>query len=68
VVPCGNLFEVVGARVYLAVPSMCPLGPDGKKRAAPSRAVAGRTVTLYVSDEDADDFDEVNRKGGKEST
>lgn len=59
VVPCGNLFEVVGARVYLAVPSMCPLGPDGRKRAAPPRAVAGRTVTLYVSDEDADDFDEM---------
>ena len=58
-IPCGNLFEVVAGKVFLAVPSDCPLGPDGKARAVPKRSVAGRTVTLYVSDTDGDDFTEV---------
>lgn len=58
-VPCGNLFEVVASKVFLAVPSDCPLGADGKARSVPSRSVAGRTVTLYVSDWDGDDFTEV---------
>lgn len=59
IVPCGNLFEIVASKVFLAVPSDCPLGPDGKARAVPSRSIAGRTVTLYVSDWDGDDFTEV---------
>lgn len=58
-VPCGNLFEIVAKKVYLAVPSDCPVGPDGKARKTPQTGVSGRTVTMYVSDADGDEFTEV---------
>jgi hypothetical protein len=58
-VPCGNLFEIVAKKVYLAVPSECPVGPDGKARKAPGTGISGRSVTMYVSDADGDDFTEV---------
>ena len=51
--------QVVAHKVYLAVPSDCPLGPDGKKRTSPSKGITGRTVTMYISDADGDDFTEV---------
>lgn len=57
-VPCGNLFEIVAHKVYLAVPSECPLGPDGKTRKTPKQSMSGRTVTMYVSDADGDEFSE----------
>eukprot|EP00887_Chlorella_sp_A99_P000674 scaffold5.g674.t1 len=50
--------EIVAHKVYLAVTSDCPLGPDGRKRPAPAHAVAGRTVTMYISDADGDEFAE----------
>lgn len=56
VIPCGNLFEVIAGKVYLAVPSECPLGPDGSKRKPSDKTIDSRTVTLYVSDGDGDDF------------
>ncbi|KDD72009.1 hypothetical protein H632_c4009p0, partial [Helicosporidium sp. ATCC 50920] len=58
-VPCGNLFEVIGGKVFLAVPSDCPLGPDGAARQTPKTAIPGRSVTLYASDRDGDEFREV---------
>ncbi|KAL4423249.1 hypothetical protein ABPG77_000041 [Micractinium sp. CCAP 211/92] len=58
-VPCGNLFEIVAKKVFLAVPSECPVGPDGKARKTPKASVSGRTVTMYVSDADGDEFTEV---------
>lgn len=60
IVPCGNLFEVVSHKVYLATPSDCPLDPNGKARKTPasSRSVKGRTVTMLMSDEDGDEFTE----------
>ncbi len=42
--------------MFLAVPSDCPLGPDGKKKSASKHSISGRTVTMYVSDWDGDDF------------
>jgi hypothetical protein len=54
--PCGNLFEVVGGKVFLAVPSECPVGPDGAARRAPPAGAAGRAVTLYISDPQTSDF------------
>lgn len=57
-VPCGNIFEVVAHKVFLAVPSDCPVGPDGKQKSASRHSITGRTVTMYVSDADGDDFEE----------
>ena len=56
IIPCGNLFEIVGGKVFLAVPSDCPVGPDGKARKSGGGTIAGRSVTLYSSDPDGDDF------------
>ena len=50
----------------MAGPSDCPVGADGKPRPAPSRAVAGRTVTLYASDGDGDEFREACLPGNLE--
>ncbi|GAB4816671.1 hypothetical protein N2152v2_003717 [Parachlorella kessleri] len=57
-IPCGNLFEIVAHKVFLAVPSDCPLGPDGRKKDTSKHTISGRTVTMYVSDWDGDDFTE----------
>lgn len=56
IIPCGNLFEIVGGKVFLAVPSECPVGPDGKARKAGSASIGSRSVTLFVSDQDGDEF------------
>lgn len=56
IIPCGNLFEVVAGKIFLAVPSECPVGPDGKARKAGGGAISSRSVTLYVSDSDGDEF------------
>ena len=56
IIPCGNLFEVVAGKIFLAVPSECPVGPDGKARKTGGGAIGSRSVTLYVSDRDGDDF------------
>lgn len=56
IIACGNLFEVVASKVFLAVPSECPVGPDGKARKKGGSSIASRSVTLYVSDHDGDDF------------
>lgn len=56
IIPCGNLFEVVANKVFLAVPSTCPVGPDGSPRKAASGPQGSRTVTVYVSDNDGDEF------------
>jgi sortilin len=56
VVPCGNLFEIMSGKVFLAVPSDCPIGPDGKAHKAGSGAISSRSITLYVSDGDGDEF------------
>ena len=43
--------------MFLAVPSECPIGPDGTTPHTPGKgAISSRTVTLYVSDGDGDDF------------
>lgn len=36
VVACGNMFEIISHKVFLALPSKCPTGPDGKPRNVPS--------------------------------
>ena len=56
VVPCGNIFEVVSHKVYVAAPSDCPLDPSGKAKKTSGQAVTGRTVTLLMSDGDGDEF------------
>lgn len=35
--------QIVAHKVYLAVPSECPVGPDGKARKSSSQAMGGRT-------------------------
>ena len=48
-VQCGNLFEIISGRMYLAVPSMCPVDPDGNPRHPGSGSIEDRSVTMYVS-------------------
>lgn len=38
---CG--LQIVAKKVFLAVPSECPVGPDGKARKTPKASVSGRT-------------------------
>ena len=59
IIPCGNLFEIVAGKIFLAVPSECPVGPDGKARKSGSGTIGSRSVTLFVSDQDGDEFVEV---------
>lgn len=40
---CMLPVQIVARKVYLAVPSECPVGPDGKARKAPKESVSGRT-------------------------
>jgi hypothetical protein len=35
--------QIVAHKVYLAVPSECPVGPDSKPRKTPSQGMGGRT-------------------------
>ncbi|KAL3138147.1 hypothetical protein ABBQ38_005375 [Trebouxia sp. C0009 RCD-2024] len=55
-VACGNQFEVVGQRVFLAMPSACPVAPDGSKRSVPTGADDRGAVTMYTSDDNAQTF------------
>ena len=48
-VHCGNLFQVISNRLYLAMPSLCPVDPDGNPRPAGSSSIRDRSVTMYVS-------------------
>ncbi|BDA42979.1 Vacuolar protein sorting/targeting protein 10 [Coccomyxa sp. Obi] len=57
-VSCGNQFEVIGRKVYLALPSDCPTEPDGSPRAV-STAAGPNSVILYASDDEAKDFEQV---------
>lgn len=41
--PAVHAVQIVARKVYLAVPSECPVGPDGKARKAPKESVSGRT-------------------------
>lgn len=55
-VACGNQFEVIGQRVFLAMPSACPVAPDGSKRSVPTGADDRGAVTMYTSDDNAETF------------
>ena len=35
VVACGNMFEIISKKVFLAMPSACPTGIDGQPRTVP---------------------------------
>lgn len=50
------MFEIVAGKIFLAVPSECPVGPDGKARKSGGGTISSRSVTLFVSDADGDDF------------
>ena len=41
--PQSPWLQIVSKKVYLAVPSECPVGPDGKPRKTPQTGVSGRT-------------------------
>jgi hypothetical protein len=43
VLPCCVPAQIVAKKVYLAVPSECPVGPDGKARKAPGTGISGRS-------------------------
>lgn len=48
-VQCGNLFQIISNRLYLAMPSLCPVDPDGNPRHSGSGSMKDRSVTMYVS-------------------
>jgi len=48
-VQCGNLFEIISDRIFLAIPSQCPVDPQGNPRKAGTSAIENRSVTMYVS-------------------
>lgn len=48
-VHCGNLFQIISNRLYLAMPSLCPVDPDGNPRHSGSGSIKDRSVTMYVS-------------------
>ena len=54
-IQCGNIFEIISDKIFLAIPSDCPVGPDGKPRKSGKGTIAGRSVTMYVSS-DGNDF------------
>ncbi len=35
VVACGNMFEIISHKVFLALPSKCPTAPDGQAKSVP---------------------------------
>lgn len=49
IVKCGNMFEIISDRMFLAVPSNCPVDPSGKARKSGSGAITDRSVTMFVS-------------------
>lgn len=52
---CGALQQV-----FLAMPSACPVAPDGSKRSVPTGADDRGAVTMYTSDDNAETFKQVN--------
>lgn len=48
-VHCGNLFQIISDRMYLAMPSTCPVDPDGNPRRSGAGSIKDRSVTMYVS-------------------
>lgn len=35
VVPCGNMFEIISKKIFLATPSACPTDVNGQPRTVP---------------------------------
>lgn len=52
-------------QVFLAMPSACPVAPDGTKRTVPTGADDRGAVTMYTSDDNAETFKQV---GGRTCT
>lgn len=48
-------------QVFLAMPSACPVAPDGTKRTVPTGADDRGAVTMYTSDDNAETFKQVSR-------
>eukprot|EP00197_Chlamydomonas_leiostraca_P003012 CAMPEP_0202867564 /NCGR_PEP_ID=MMETSP1391-20130828/9502_1 /ASSEMBLY_ACC=CAM_ASM_000867 /TAXON_ID=1034604 /ORGANISM="Chlamydomonas leiostraca, Strain SAG 11-49" /LENGTH=890 /DNA_ID=CAMNT_0049547617 /DNA_START=70 /DNA_END=2742 /DNA_ORIENTATION=- len=46
-VKCGNMFEIIGRTVYLAVANSCPVDPSGRARKDKPQYPQG--ITLYTS-------------------
>ena len=46
-------------QVFLAMPSACPVAPDGSKRSVPTGADDRGAVTMYTSDDNAASFKQV---------
>ncbi|KAL6759447.1 hypothetical protein V8C86DRAFT_2572580 [Haematococcus lacustris] len=46
-VRCGNMFEVLGSTIYLAVSNACPVDMDGRTKSSSSAFPQG--ITLYTS-------------------
>eukprot|EP00884_Botryococcus_braunii_P007264 jgi/Botrbrau1/16539/Bobra.0327s0006.1 len=55
VASCGNQFELVGHIMYLALPSDCPVEPDGSSRFVPPGA-SSSNVVLYISEDEGKSF------------
>ena len=47
-------------QVFLAMPSACPVVPDGSKRSVPTGADDRGAVTMYTSDDNAQTFKQVS--------
>jgi hypothetical protein len=56
VVPCGNQFEILAHRIYLAMPASCPVEPDGSKASVPESADERNAVKLYTSEDEGNTF------------
>lgn len=50
-----------GLQVFLAMPSACPIAPDGTKRTVPTGADDRGAVTMYTSDDNAETFKQVSK-------
>lgn len=59
---CSNACEQKQAcmQVFLAMPSACPVAPDGSKRSVPTGADDRGAVTMYTSDDNAETFKQVS--------
>ncbi|CAL5221253.1 g3408 [Coccomyxa viridis] len=57
-VACGNQFEVIGHKIFLALPSNCPTDPDGSSRSIDGQTKAD-SVVLYASADEAQTFEQV---------
>ena len=54
-------------QVFLAMPSACPVAPDGSKRTVPTGADDRGAVTMYTSDDNAETFKQVSNAYAKDS-